>query len=116
MTSKLLQMLQGIISLGTDGEHSLGVSIKKETTNEGDGNGIIPAVILATAAFMAILGSARGSTVDLRLAGMGIPALAHMAAALALAISNNCSLSEKTQRTSMVTVFDKERSSVHLCC
>lgn len=54
---------------------------------------IIPAVILAIAAFMAILGRDRGSTVDLRLAGMGIPALAHMAAALALAISNNWSLS-----------------------
>ncbi len=54
----------------------------------------IPAVMLAIAAFIAILGRARGSTVDLRLAGMGIPALAHMAAALALAISNNWSLSE----------------------
>lgn len=59
---------------------------------------IIPAVILAIAAFMAILGRARGSTADLRLAGMGIPALAHMAAALAFAISNNWSLSEETQK------------------
>lgn len=50
---------------------------------------MVAAVILAIAAFMAILGRARGSIVDLRLAGMGIPALAHMAAALALAISNN---------------------------
>lgn len=55
----------------------------------------LPAVILAIAAFIAIVGRARGSTEDLRLAGIGIPALAHMAAALALAISNNCSLSEK---------------------
>lgn len=59
---------------------------------------IIPAVILATAAFISILGNARGSTADLRLAGMGIPTLTHMAAALAFAISNNCSLSEETQR------------------
>lgn len=56
---------------------------------------IIPAVILATAAFMAILGRAKGSSDVLRLAGMGIPALAHMAAAFALAISNSCSLSEE---------------------
>lgn len=46
---------------------------------------------------MAILGSAKGSTDDLRLSGMGIPALAHMAAALALAISNNWFLSVYTQ-------------------
>lgn len=60
---------------------------------------IIPAVILAMAAFMAMLGSARGSTLVLRLAGMGIPALAHMAAALALAISSNWSLSEEATRS-----------------
>lgn len=59
---------------------------------------IVAAVILAMAAFMAILGRARGSTLDLRLAGMGIPALAHMAAALALAISNNWSLSSSLMR------------------
>lgn len=59
---------------------------------------MVAAVILAIAAFMAILGRARGSTVDLRLAGMGIPALAHMAAALALAISNNWSLSSSLMR------------------
>lgn len=64
---------------------------------------ILPAVILAIAAFMAILGRARGSTVERRLAGMGIPALAHMAAALALAISNNCSLSEETQERQINT-------------
>lgn len=61
---------------------------KKETSQT------IPAVILATAAFMAIVGKAKGSTVDIRLVGMGIPALAHIAAALALAISNNWSLSK----------------------
>lgn len=59
---------------------------------------MVAAVILAIAAFIAILGRARGSTVDLRLAGMGIPALAHMAAALALAISNNWSLSSSLMR------------------
>lgn len=59
---------------------------------------MVAAVILAIAAFMAILGRARGSTADLRLAGMGIPALAHMAAALAFAISNNWSLSRSLMR------------------
>lgn len=59
---------------------------------------IVAAVMLAIAALMAILGRARGSTVDLRLAGMGMPALAHMAAALALAISNNWSLSSSLMR------------------
>jgi len=60
---------------------------------------IIPAVILAIAAFMAILGSmAMGSTLVLRLGGMGNPALAHMAAALALAISSNWFLSEDKKR------------------
>lgn len=54
--------------------------------------------MLAIAAFMAMFGRARGSTVVLRLAGTGIPAFTHMAAALALAISNNCSLSEETQK------------------
>lgn len=58
----------------------------------------LPAVMLAMAAFMAMLGRASGSTLVLRVAGMGIPALAHMAAALALAISNSCSLSEGGQR------------------
>lgn len=65
---------------------------------KGNKSQIIPAVILAIAAFMTILGRVRGSTVDRRLAGMGIPALAHMAAALAFAISNNWSLSEKTKK------------------
>lgn len=73
---------------------------------------IIPAVILAIAAFMAILGRAKGSTVDLRLAGMGIPALAHMAAALALAISSNWSLSEKTQRTNINAIKHHVQLSV----
>lgn len=59
---------------------------------------MVAAVILAMAAFMAIVGRAMGSAEDLRLAGMGIPALAHMAAALALAISNNCSLSRSLMR------------------
>lgn len=59
---------------------------------------MVAAVILAIAAFMAMLGRARGSTVDLRLAGMGIPTFAHMAAALALAISNNWSLSSSLMR------------------
>lgn len=66
--------------------------------NENTRVGIIPAVILAIAAFMAIFGRVMGSTVVLRLAGMGIPAFAHIAAALALAISNNWSLSEKSIR------------------
>lgn len=57
---------------------------------------ILPAVILAIAAFMAMLGRVRGNIVDLRLAGIGIPAFTHMAAALALAISSSCSLSEET--------------------
>lgn len=77
---------------------------KKNTTEKEKKVKIIPAVILAIAAFMAILGRARGSTADLRLAGMGIPALAHMAAALAFAISNNWSLSEETQRLNMNTM------------
>lgn len=51
----------------------------------------LPAVI---AAFMAMLGKASGSIELLRLAGMVIPTLAHMAAALALAISRSCSLPE----------------------
>lgn len=46
---------------------------------------------------MAMLGRVKGSTDVLRLAGIGIPALAHMAAAFAFAISNNWSLSEETQ-------------------
>lgn len=77
---------------------------KKNSTGKEKKVEVIPAVILAIAAFMAILGRARGSTADLRLAGMGMPALAHMAAALAFAISNNWSLSEETQRLSMNTV------------
>lgn len=70
---------------------------------------LIPAVILAIAAFIAIVGRARGSTVDLRLAGMGMPALAHMAAALALAISNNWSLSEKQEELFVRSVSHKCR-------
>lgn len=53
--------------------------------------------MLAMAAFMATLGRVRGSAVVLRLAGTGIPAFTHMAAALALAISNNCSLSGEAE-------------------
>lgn len=74
-----------------------GSLVLEETSSKKERLKIIPAVILAIAAFMAMLGRARGSTVDLRPAGMGIPALAHIAAALAFAISNNWSLSEETQ-------------------
>lgn len=54
---------------------------------------------------MAMLGRAKGSTDVLRLAGMGMPALAHMAAAFALAISNNCSLSEKIHCNKLMFCF-----------
>lgn len=82
----------------------MNINFIKHIMQKGNKIKILPAVILAIAAFIAILGRARGSTVDLRLAGMGIPALAHMAAALALAISNNWSLSEETQRININTV------------
>lgn len=72
-----------------------GYTVELLVTCKEERGQIIPAVILATAAFMAIVGKAKGSTVDIRLVGMGIPALAHIAAALALAISNNWSLSRK---------------------
>jgi len=59
--------------------------------------------MLATAAFMAMLGSGsgRGSgswvvSLGFRLSGTGTPAFAHMAAALALAISRSCPLSDWT--------------------
>lgn len=64
---------------------------------------MLPAVMLAMAAFMAMLGSVRGSAVDLRPTGTGMPALTHMAAALALAISSNWSLSEDREKTARAT-------------
>ena len=61
---------------------------------------VLPAVMLVMAAFMAMLGMGmeRGMSswpvsLGFRLSGMGTPALVHMAAALALAISSSCSLS-----------------------
>lgn len=63
------------------------------------------------AAFMAMPGRAKGSMLDLRLAGIGIPALAHMAAALALAISNNCSLSEEPQERKTLKKENTELTS-----
>lgn len=55
------------------------------------------AVILAIAGFMA-MGRLSEAALDLRLEGTGIPAFTHMAAALALAISNSCSLSSSLMR------------------
>ena len=77
--------------------------------------------MLAIAAFMAIFGRAMGSTVDLRLAGTGIPALAHIAAALALAISNNCSLSEENKQKTLSLILpriynDHFNMSGNYCC
>lgn len=40
-----------------------------------------------------------GTITGIRLGGRGTPALAHMAAAFALAISSNCALSTGTQKT-----------------
>lgn len=69
---------------------------------------IVAAVMLAIAAFIVMrlpdngkdkdeeFGLGKGSwriVLGLRLSGMGTPALVHIAAALALAISNSCSLS-----------------------
>lgn len=42
-----------------------------------------------------------------RFSGMGTPALAHMAAALALAISSNWSLSEQKRQKTRVRKFRK---------
>lgn len=69
---------------------------------------MVAAVMLAMATFIVINGTPKAREQDkefgfdkgswriflgLRLSGMGTPALAHIAAALALAISNSCSLS-----------------------